>query len=185
MDNVKISAVLITKEKEYPAIVLERIEQGFFDEILIVTECPSIYHRYLAAAQAKNEIIYVQDDDCMANYQVLFRRYNGLITNAMPIPFQKKYEKTGCTLVGWGCYFHKSRLDVFKPYVEKYGEQDIHLVREADRIFTFLNQPFNIVTMPHEDLFQDGSRMGDNPDHYTMAAQAIEKCKKLLPLREQ
>jgi len=174
----KISCVLITREKEYPKAVLERIDTGFFDEILIVTECPSIYHRYLAAQKAKNDIIYIQDDDCFVNYQVLFKHYNGKITNAMTKPFIEKYKDLGCTLVGWGCFFHKSMLSYFDMYISEYGE-DKHLLREADRIFTFLNQPFNTIVMPHEDLNQTPERMGFQPGHHESMAEALEKTKSL------
>lgn len=174
----KISCVLITREPEYPEIIMERLDLGFFDEILVVAECQSVYHRYLAAVKAKNDIIYVQDDDCLVNYQVLFSKYNGKITNTMTLPFQEKYKDSGCTLVGWGCYFPKHMMSVFHKYIAKYG-MDAHLLREADRIFTCLNQPFNTVIMPHEDIFQHRDRMGYQPEHYTSMAEAIEKCKNL------
>ena len=174
----KISAILITREHQYPEIILERLDLGFFDEILITTECPSVYHRYLTASKAKNDIIYVQDDDCMVNYQVLFNHYDGRITNTMTLPFQEKYNDKGCTLVGWGCYFPKSMLAAFDKYIAKYG-MDAHLSREADRIFTSMNQPFNTVIMPHEDLFQTNDRMGYQSDHYTSMDQALEKVKSI------
>lgn len=173
----KISCILITREKEYPKIVAERLDTGFFDEIIVVTECESIYHRYLAAMKASNDIIYVQDDDCMVNYQHLFLYYGSgdLITNAMPKEFVEKYKETGCTLVGWGCYFPKSMLEgAFDKYIAQFGV-DAHLLREADRIFTYLNQPFNTVIMPHEDLPQNGKKMSDDPDHYTSMDKALLK----------
>lgn len=178
---MKVTACLITKEKEYPAIIMERLNLGFFDEIIVKTESPSVYERYLQAANAKNDIIYVQDDDCLVNYQYLFKKYDGRITNTMTLPFQKKYEDMGCTLVGWGCYFPKSMISAFGKYIEKYGE-DNHLLREADRIFTFLNKPFNTIIQPHEDLFQNGQRMSspDNVEfHFKSANEALDKCRQL------
>ena len=174
---MKISCVLITKFSEYPSIIMERLTcANFFDEILIRTESPSVYERYLLAKQARNEIIYVQDDDALVNYQVLFKSYNGQITNTMTLPFQSKYEEMGCTLVGWGCYFSKSMLSVFDKYIEKYGE-DAHLLREADRIFTYLNKPFNTIMMPHEDLprSKDDTAMWKEPEHFPSAYEAIRK----------
>jgi len=173
-----ISCVLITKEKEYPKAVLERIDTGFFDEIIVITECPSIYHRYLAAKTAHNDIIYVQDDDCFVNYQVLWKHYNGQITNAMTKPFIDKYKNIGCSLVGWGCYFKKSKLSVFDMYISQYGV-DNDLLREADRIFTYLNFPVNTIVMPHEDLNQTPDRMGYQPEHYKSMNEALEKAKSL------
>lgn len=174
----KISCCIITKEKEYPKIVLERLTLGFFDEILIKTESPSVYQRYLLAKEAKNNIIYFQDDDALLNYQNLFKSYNGQLTNAMPKEFKQKYDAMGCTLVGWGCYINKSMLSVFDKYIEKYGE-DEHLLREADRIFTYLNKPFNTIIQPHEDLPQGEDRMS-SPNNYEFhmasANEALRKC---------
>ena len=177
----KITACLITRLPEYPKIVLERLTLGFFDEILICTESPSVYKRYELAAQAKNEIIFVCDDDVLVNYQVLFKHYNGRITNTMTLPFLQKYEEMGCTLVGWGCYFPKSMLNVFDKYIAAYG-MDAHLYREADRIFTYLNKPFNTIIQPHEDLFQDENRMSSPENrefHFQSANEALRKCSLL------
>lgn len=174
----KISCILIEKGPEYPEIVLDRLDLDFFDEIQIVVDCPSVYHRYLAAKRAKNDLIYIQDSDCFVNYQVLFQKFDGRLTNTMTKDFQKKYENLECTLVGWGCYFPKSMLSCFDKYIEKYGV-DQHLLREADRIFTYLNRPWNTVIQPHEDLFQTPDRMGYQEEHYRSMKEAIEKCHAL------
>lgn len=174
---MKISAVLITKENEYPKIILERLELGFFDEIIIKTESQSVYQRYLSAKEAKNSTIYVQDDDCMLNYQNLFKHYNDTLTNAMPLSHKDKTERMGCTLVGWGAYFPKHFINAFDKYTAKYGE-DQHLLREADRIFTYLNKPYNTIIMPHEDLPRANSSeaMYQDPEHFPSANEAIRKC---------
>jgi hypothetical protein len=140
-----------------------------------------VYKRYELAKQVKNDIIYVQDDDCLVNYQNLFKHYDGRITNTMTLPFKQKYDDMGCTLVGWGAYFPKSMLSVFDKYIEKYG-MDEHLYREADRIFTYLNKPFNTIIQPHEDLFQDGNRMSSPANvefHFQSANEALRKCSLL------
>ncbi len=174
-----ISCCLITRKPEYPKIIMDRLTLGFFDEIRVCTESPSVYQRYLLAKEAENEIIYFQDDDCLVNYQILWKKFNGRITNTMTDGFQQFYEPLGCTLMGWGSFFPKSMLSVFDKYIAKYGE-DEHLLREADRIFTYLNKPFNTILMPHEDLFQDKSRMSVEPEHFPSAYEAIRKCSNLL-----
>ncbi len=177
----KISAILIHKESEYPKLVMERLTLGFFDEIIVETNCPNIYRRYELAKQAKNEICYFQDSDCLVNYQQLFKHWNGQLTNTMTLPFQSRYEQMGCTLVGWGCYINKFMLSCFDKYIAKYGIDD-HLLREADRVFTFLNKPFNTIIQPHEDLFQDENRMS-SPENYAAhmasANEALRKCSLL------
>jgi hypothetical protein len=177
----KISAILIHHGKEYPKLVWERLTLGFFDEIIVENECPHIYRRYELARKAANEIIYVQDSDCLVNYQVLFSKYDGRITNTMTLPFQQKYESTGCTLVGWGAYFSRDKISVFDKYIERYGMDD-HLYREADRIFTYLNKPFNTIIQPHEDLFQNEERMSSPNNiefHFASATEALRKCSLL------
>lgn len=182
----KISCILITRRKEFPVIVLERLTLGFFDEILIKTECPSIYDRYLLAKQASNSILYTQDDDVLVNYQVLYKSYNGRITNTMTLPFQKQYEPIGCTLVGFGAFFPKHMISVFDRYIERYGEDDPHLWREADRILTAMNTPFNTIIQPHEDLFQNEDRMSTKSNgeiiqsHFTSRDEALRKCSLIL-----
>jgi hypothetical protein len=178
MEN-KVSAIIITREPVLNELVLERLDIGFFDEILIVADCPSVYKRYEAAKQASNDVLYFQDDDCLVNFQVLFSKYNGQITNTMTKPFIEKYKDSGVTLIGWGSFVPKSMLSVFDKYIAKYGDNDPHLLREADRIFTYLNQPHNTIIQPHEDLFQTPDRMGYQGNHYTSMAEAIEKCKAL------
>jgi hypothetical protein len=178
---MKVSAVLITKEPEYPKLVLERIQTGFFDEVLIGTKSPSVYRRYQIAGQAKNDIIYFQDDDCFTNYQMLFKQYNGQITNSMTKSFQDFYEPLGCTLMGWGSFFPKEMLRVFDRYIQVHDD-DEHLLREADRIFTYLNKPFNTVIMPHQDLPQTSDRMSSpkNVDfHFKSMHEALRKCSLL------
>jgi len=176
-----ITAVLIEKGPVYPKMVLDRLDTGFFNEVIIMSNCPSIYQRYLLAAQARNETIYVQDSDCLVNYQVLYSHYNEQITNSMTIPFWEKYKEMGCTLVGWGCFFPKTMLQAFDKYTSVYG-MDAHLFREADRIFTYLNKPFNTIIMPHEDILQDEDRMSSPKNvnfHFASAAEALRKCSLL------
>jgi hypothetical protein len=99
----------------------------------------------------------------------------------MTLPFQQKYESTGCTLVGWGAYFSRDKISVFDKYIERYGMDD-HLYREADRIFTYLNKPFNTIIQPHEDLFQNEERMSSPNNiefHFASATEALRKCSLL------
>lgn len=171
----QVSCVLITREKEYP----KEISTEGFGEVLIATESPSVYQRYLLAAKAKHDIIYVQDDDCTLDYRELFSHYNGCLTNAMTMHHLQAYMGSGCTLVGWGCFFPKEMLKAFDRYIAKYGE-DAHLMREADRIFTVLNQPHNTVIMPHHDFTAQTNRMWNQSEHWTSMAEAIKKASALL-----
>lgn len=179
MDLSSVTAVLITREREYP----KEINLDGFGEVLIRTECPSIYERYLTAAKAKNDIIYVQDDDAIVDYAELFTHYDGRLTNAMTEHHARAYSDPswgGATLVGWGCFFPKSALAVFDRYIEKYGV-DAHLLREADRIFTVMNRPHNTLIRGHRDtLQQEHGRMWHEAEHWISAREAISKAQGLV-----
>lgn len=164
---MKITCVLITKEKIYPEEVLKSLQGWeFFDEFIIKPECPDIYTRYELALKAKNELIYVQDDDCIINCLELLENYNGQITNATTQHHIDWYGKMGITLIGFGCFFPKKFID-FKKYTDRWKTDKLFLT-QTDRIFTYLNQPFNSVIMNinHLPRATDSSRMSTQPDHW-------------------
>ena len=173
-----VTAVLITKQAEYP----KEITLKGFGEVIIKTNSESVYERYLQAARAKNDIIYVQDDDCIVDYKKLFRRYNGRITNAMSgrMGFYDKISGGRVTLVGWGAFFPKTMLGSFDAYIRAYGVDSL-LLTQADRVFTWLNYPHNVVKMDVkllESTFQP-DRMSADPMHFEYLKQVIEKLKQL------
>lgn len=171
---IKATAVLITTESEYPANLIDFKD---FDEVIVVRNSKCVYNRYISACTAKNEIIYVQDDDAIVDYKKLFENYNGQLTNAMTAHHDGWYKtKGGITLVGWGCFFPKKMLFNISKYVDKYGV-DAHLLREADRIFTYLNQPHNTLIMPHQDLPQINRMSTKDPNHYLYIDQVLEKLR--------
>lgn len=158
------SAVLITKEKEYPKEVLDSLPP--FDELIIETECPSVLRRYELAAKAKNDVIYVQDDDCIVDVIKLFGQYNGQITHAITPNHYSFYRDTGITLIGWGAFFPKKMIN-FDKYIDKYGINPLFL-SQADRVFTYLNQPFNsiITDINHLPSATLGDRMSTTEGHW-------------------
>lgn len=158
------SAVLITKEKSYPQEILDLLPK--FDEVLIKTECPSILARYELAQKAKNNIIYVQDDDCITDVEALRSMFNGRLTVAVKEHHQNFYAGSGVTLVGFGAFFTKDMIN-FDPYLDRYGVSPLFL-SQADRVFTYLNQPFNQVPVETRNLptATDNTRMSNQEDHY-------------------
>jgi hypothetical protein len=140
-----ITAVVIKYKriKELNQIIssLEKIPE--ITEILIHDNTKNnifTYGRYFTAKQAKNSIIYTQDDDCLIDHiPELIRTFDGnILVNTLKPSHAKKsqYKKTE-TLVGWGSLFKKEWIDVFDQYIKVYGE-DYLLYRGADRIFTSL-----------------------------------------------
>lgn len=171
---IKATFVGITREKEYP----KEIDVSGFDEVLVRTESPSVYERYILASKARNEVVYVQDDDCIVDYQKLWKNYNGQLTNGITEHHLDVYKDKGVTLVGWGCFFPKIMLKNIGKYASVFGV-DAHLLREADRIFTYLNRPFNSVVMEHTDFKEQTGRMWNEAEHWTSMEEAIKKLQTL------
>lgn len=170
---IQATAVLITKEKEYPKEVLDSLPE--FEEVLIEVNCPNILRRYELASQARNNLIYVQDDDCIADVEKLESLYNGQITNAMTEHHFNWYGGSGITLIGWGAFFPKDMIN-FDRYLDKYPIDELFL-READRVFTFLNQPHNSFVMdinilPTATL---GDRMSSTSEHWETLSKIKER----------
>lgn len=174
----RVTAVLITRKSEYP----KEIKLKGFGEVIIKTNSESVYERYRQAANAKNDIIYVQDDDCVVDYKKLFKYYDGRITNAMSgrNRFYQIVSGGRITLLGWGAFFPKSMLGSLQRYIDKYGV-DFHLLREADRVFTWLNYPHNVIRMPHNDLEQSktSDRLSSDRKHFEYLDETIKKLRTL------
>lgn len=137
----KVTAVLITREESYPRDIAINYP---FEQVLIKTHCANVNDRYEMALSARNDLIYFQDDDAEINSRELWKHYNGRITCAMTPYHLNYYKGTGMTLVGWGAFFPKSMID-FTLWTKTYGPLP---PQEADRVFTFLNQPHNPIVMP-------------------------------------
>lgn len=163
---MKATAILITREKEYPIEVLNSVKNADFDEIIVQTECPSVYRRYELALQAKNDLIYVQDDDCTIDIEALYEKYDGRLTNAISDHHLNFYKDMGITLIGWGAFFPKKMVD-FDKYLRQYPIDSLFL-SQTDRIFTYLNQPHNyVITKIHHLSTADGpGRMSTTPGHW-------------------
>ncbi len=174
---MKVTAVLITRDAEFPKEVLDSLPE--FDEILIETNCQSIHRRYELALKAKNDVIYVQDDDCIIDVKELYEHYNGQITNALTEHHKGFYGGLGMTLIGFGAFFPKSMID-FTKYLDVYGANPLFL-SQTDRVFTFLNKPFNTVVMDikHLPSATAPNRMSTQADHWNNLNNIREQLCKL------
>lgn len=168
-----VSAVLITREVTYPKDAWPAFG---FDEILVETQAAGIRRRFDVALQARNDHIYVQDDDCSIDVAALFAQYDGQTLTAACSPgHQIPYNGTGVTLIGWGCFFPK-RLINFTRWTDRYGPVP---VVEWDRVFTFLAQPHKLVTMSVRHHRRDRAMSRDNADHYASRARVIARLQEL------
>lgn len=166
----EISAVLLTKGDRDISPVLESLKG--FDELIIwdnsKREDFKVMGRYLGAAGARNETVYVQDDDCIVDAVSLISLYSpGQILVNMPADRRNEYLGTGISLIGWGCIFPRDAISTMFPYVAKWGCDEL-FYRECDRVFTYLNQDrIRHVEVPFRQLpyaFGD-DRMGKEARH--------------------
>lgn len=140
----KVSAVLITYKRplEIEAIINHLKGFDFINEILVRDQANGknliTYGRYITALKAKNEFIYVQDDDCIVhNIRQMYELFtSSRLINAMKKECMSRYSGRD-SLVGWGAFLNKNWPKCLNRYIEQYGEDNI-LYREADRIFTSL-----------------------------------------------
>lgn len=124
---------IVSHLKKYPHLI---------DEIIIWdnrNQNMCGYGRYLGAIEAKNDIIYTQDDDCLIyNIDELFSLFNNTcIVNNMKKNHLKIYKKLNHTLPGWGMIFNKNWIKCLNNYIRIYGIDDIFL-RDTGRLFTGL-----------------------------------------------
>lgn len=169
--RLPVTAVLVTREDEWPADIPIR---DLFDEVILETRSPGVHRRFELGLTARNDVLYVQDDDARIDVQALWRCYDGRLTHAITEGHRRIYEGTGVTLIGWGCFFPKS-LVRFDEWRQKFGELDL---RELDRIFTFFSRPHNTVVMPIT-MYQRAQVMSREPGHYERRDAIIRKLNSL------
>jgi len=166
-----VTAVLITRERYWPKDVPIAFD---FDEVIVETLCPNVRRRYELALEARNEVIYVQDDDMVVDIAALWPHYDGRLTNAMIPGMHDIYKDTGVTLVGYGAFFPKALIN-FSRWEKQYGEVD---AMEADRIFTYLAQPHNVVFQPPVQIDRP-VKMCQRPCHYEVRQKFFNMLKEL------
>ena len=163
---MKVSAILLKYKriKELNKIIDSLKKQSnIIDEILIfdnqkINLCG--YWRYFGALNAKNDIIYVQDDDVIVkNIPDIFKTYmqlknngNEQIVSNITTTGQKRYNSYKQTLMGWGSLYPKHSVGVLNKYIIKYGIDKL-LLRDISRIYTGLMQQWtNIIVTEGKEI---------------------------------
>ncbi len=184
---MKFSAVVVSRMDHEIGLIVNSIAR-LADEIIIVRGDQGVWERWEAAAKAKHDVIYTQDDDAVVAVSDVIAAYDSdrVVCN-MPADHRKDYPD-GVALVGWGCVFHISKLAVRTPwevaateFVGAFGayrswcaedEGTLHLAsdsifkRECDRVFTGLSDLTLIdVERVHLPQAHYVSRMGREPKH--------------------
>lgn len=168
VEKKKVTACLLAyKRHENMQPIVQNLEQyDFIDEIIVWNNRSDTplklngekvrvinsevnmlcYGRFLCAKQAKNEIIYVQDDDVIVqDITSLFQSFlsddtgivHALNNNHYPHRYRYVHFYGQGALIGWGAFFKKSWLKVLDEFLSK-NANDYLFQREADQIFTIL-----------------------------------------------
>jgi hypothetical protein len=174
---VNASAVLITRERAWPSDA--RVDYPFGD-VQIATDCPNVFRRFELAAAAQSDTVYVQDDDIVTNIQRLAAHYDGRLTCVMPLGFQEIYAGTGVTMVGFGCFFPRRMAEHFVKHQQFWREHfgDDIVDTEADRFFTFSNQPCQQVDQGVRQIARP-IRMSARPNHYAIRSELFRRLRTL------
>jgi hypothetical protein len=172
----KVTAVLITREDAWPADTGLKLD--LFDEVILETRCPGVHRRFELAVQARNEIVYVQDDDCSVDVTALHQAYRGRLTYAISAGMKTVYDKlcgSKACLIGWGALFPRRFADPLRwaAFVAQYGPVPSH---EADRVFTFFcDRPHDVLVTPTQHLAREHAMSRDNRKHYSSREEILNK----------
>lgn len=191
----KVSAVLLSwkRPKELRQIKEYLSKIDFIDEIIVWKNTPQdnkmSYGSYLGAKRAKNDIIYIQDDDCIVlNIREIYATFDGkhlsnaIMAHRMRVYGSQKNSEPYSTMVGWGAFFKKEWIKVLDKYIERYGEDEL-LYREAGRIFTMLLARKHNTIMARVKEFPSARgpmALYLQPGHYDKRDLAIKRAKGLL-----
>lgn len=145
------------------------------------------YGRFLCAKHAKNDIIYVQDDDAVVkNLLQLYREFlrdmgrltHGLISKHYQGRHQYNHFHGSVALLGWGAFFKKSWLAVLDEYLATENADSL-FYREADQVFSLLLRtkhhpvPATVQLLEHHST--EGIALYREPDHYLHKALAVRQ----------
>ena len=190
---MRASAVIVTRgnRQEDVAEVLGSLRS--FDEVIVwdnsrACKDVKVFGRYAGALLARNEIVYVQDDDCVTSPDAIVGAFlpARLVCN-VPMDRRREYAGTGVTLMGWGSVFGKSKLSAFRRYLDVYPHDDL-FERECDRVFSYLHQAsVTLVDVPmlHLDAAHGIDRMGREPRHGADLREIMDRMRNLRVMENQ
>ena len=193
---LKLTVCLITwKRQNNLSPILNNLQRwSFINQIMILDNSKGEniinYGRHIQALKAENDLIYVQDDDCIVkNADEIYDKFisdqtklchSGISDYQKVIP-ENIYGEKQMAIVGWGAVFNKNWIGVLDKYINKYGK-DYCFYRETDRIFTMLlNKHHNFVLgdIIHLDGKDNSDALCNQPDHIKYKKLAIERCLTL------
>tara|TARA_R100001510_G_scaffold38072_1_gene34441 strand:- start:19618 stop:21099 length:1482 start_codon:yes stop_codon:yes gene_type:complete len=144
------------------------------------------FGRYLGAYLAKNQHVFVQDDDWnIKDFEFIYEKYKKTKSNIVAVcPSSHMQDLERNKFVGWGSIFNKKALGVFRKYISIYSEDEL-LYREADLLFTNCNSYEKHETIPHSLVADDVRSLSLSVDHFKYhynMLQRVKEIKKLIKL---
>ena len=171
----EVSAVLVTRGDVDLDPILETLP---YPEVIVWNDrergSRGCYGRYLAMTEARNDVIYFQDDDLVFSaHEALLAQYEPeRITCNMPSPWYERtnYDTLGCFLVGAGSLVPKTLpWRALRRYLEVWPEDDLFLTY-CDQVNGILNPGLRL------DLGYEVLPYASGPDRiYTQPGAAERK----------
>lgn len=209
-----VSACLLSwKRARNLPVIIQRLEAlDFVDEILVWNNDPAThldveggkvrvltaernegcYGRYLCARQARNEHVYVQDDDVVVEdvprlYEAFLRDPSRMAHALSPYHFERRerkhYGDCHMALVGWGAFLARSWVDVLDRVPEPRRKTDLFR-READKYFSILLERHHQTLLGRLRHLDGHSKQGQalwlEGDHPLMVALAVREALALV-----
>jgi len=181
IDARQVSACLITKDAVYPREILQHVAGIGFGEVVVLANCDSPHRKQELFAKARHELIYYQDDDCIAPIRKLLEQsVPGTINCAMKEKHLREYAHSRIALLGWGSIFPKQTIRVLDRYRAVYGEDAVYQ-RETERIMTWFAYPQRRLALPIRDLptATAPDRLSMEPDHYSYIGIVEARCRRI------
>src|SRR5215469_3112339 len=106
---MNITAVVVTKGDRDISQVTDSLKH--FDEIIVWDNSKAVkdlkvFGRYAGAFIARNDFVYIQDDDCLLYTRRLVEKFENLVDvtclSNFPQDRRQDYARSGITLLGWG-----------------------------------------------------------------------------------
>lgn len=138
------------------------------------------FGRYLGASLARNNKIFVQDDDWnIIDFEKLYNRKKETLSDIVSVcPRTHMEDIPRNKFVGWGSIFNKSCLNVFEDYLKEFGEDQI-LYREADLLFTNCNSYEKMLTKPSTLVKDDNRSLSLEPNHFQYHYEMLKRVKDI------
>jgi len=192
----QVSAVLVTRGDVDLTEILASLEA--FDEVVIwnnqLEEDLSVYGRYAGILQARNEIVYVQDDDCLVDAERLVRVAAAYALERQAVcnmPESRWADYPDSALVGWGAVFHR---DLPQKAFARFDSADLlatvlsggapSFLDRCDNVFTVLTDCVKVdIGFQHLPWAETTGRMFTTPGHADERDRMIDLARRVRDAR--